>query len=152
MKESWRYYDYLRRWGLLLLLGLVMGALAGFGFFLQQDQQAQFKANAKLLVFTEDRTGVWGLRSDFNVVSIEFSDPKSAVKSILANADNLSAETGINVDVKDISLEGRYRSPVWRTIVLGSVIGGLLVIGATYIWDDAYAYMRHRRQNDYKDT
>ena len=152
MKESWRYYDFLRRWGLLLLLGLGLGALAGFGFFIQQEQQPRFKANAKLSVFTEDRPGVIGHRLDFNVVSNEFSDPKSAVKSILATAEVLGAQTGINVDAGDISLKGQYSSPVWRTIMLGSVIGGLLVIGATYVWDDALAYMRHRRQNDSKDT
>lgn len=152
MKESWRYYDFLRRWGLLLLLGLVLGALAGWGFYAQQDKQPRFKAEAAVSISTQYRPGVWRLRAKFDVTSSEYSDPKSAVESIVKEAENLDARPELLVDIGAFSIEGRYRSPLWKTVVLGGVFGGLLVIGAAYVWDDARAYMRNRQETGSDDV
>ena len=106
MKETWRYYQFLRRWGLLLLLGLVLGALAGIGFYAQQDKQARFKAEAIVSISTQDRPGVWRLRAEFGVASREYSDPKSAVESIVTEAENLDARPELLVDIGAFSIEG----------------------------------------------
>jgi len=150
MKETWRYYDYLRRWGLFLFFGLALGALAGFGCDLQQDQQALFKAKATVVVIRADRK----ISSQFTVVSAEFSDPKRAVDSIVNDAHILGGLTknGNVVDIREFSIDGRYPSPWWKPIVFGGVIGGLMALGTAFIWDDAGAYLRHRRQITSKDA
>lgn len=152
MKESWRYYDFLRRWGLLLLLGLVLGALGGFSIHLQQDHPPLFIAKALVIISTNDRPGVWLPRANFNVTSAEYPDPKRSVRNIIDSTEWLDAQPGYRVSVEDLSIEPRHASPLWKTILLGSFIGGLLVIGGAYVWDDARAYVRHRQETDSEDV
>ena len=143
MKESWRYYDYLRRWGLFLLLGLALGALAGYGYYLQQGQRGLFTATAAVSM----------PHGSFRVVSGENSDPNKAVEEILTNLKLLGdlTKNTIDVDVDNLSIEGRHPTLLWKLIVLSSIIGGLLAIGAAFVWDDAEASLRHRQQITSKD-
>ena len=152
MKETWRYYDFLRRWGLLLLLGLVVGAIAGLGFYLQQDQEPLFTATASVTLSTKDRPGVWLSRANFIVSSSEFPDPNASVAAIMSNTKWLSAQPGYIVAVEDLAIMSRFRSPLWKAVVLGSFFGGLLAIGAAYLWDDARSYMRNRQETDSEDA
>ena len=144
MKESWRYYDYLRRWGLYLLLGIALGALGAFGYILQQDQQPLFEAKATI--------SVAGTNISINVVSDEYSDPKETVESIFNDIGRIQGYTDREIFIGGISLEGRYRPPLWQPIVLGSIFGGLLALGAAWVWDDTRAYLRHRQQVTSEDT
>ena len=152
MKESWRYYDLLRRWGILLLSGLVLGGLAGFGFFVQQHNAPLYTAKALVTVLTEGSPGIWLPRANFNVTSIDYSDSRASVRAIMSNTEWLDGQPGYDVVVGDLTIESRFWSPLWKTIVLGSLFGGLLVIGAAYVWDDARAYMRHRRETNSEDA
>ena len=139
MHESWRYYDYLRRWQLLLLLGLALGALAGFG--IGQQQKQLFKATATVVAS----------ETSFRIVSTKkTSDPKEAVESILNNVKAFSAANAIDIEVVDFSIQGRYRSPLWKAMLLGGVVGGLLAFGAAFVWDDVRA-LKHRRHGTFKD-
>ena len=149
MKESWRHYDYLRRWGLFVLLGLALGALAGFVYSTQQEQKALFKATAGVSVSRRSATSI-----HFRVVSDRYSDPNEAIGLILKNVKLLRdvVKSDIDVDVDNFLIEGWYQPPLWKPMVLGSIIGGLLALGAAFIWDDAGAYLKHRRQAASKDT
>ena len=139
MHESWRYYDYLRRWGLLLLLGLALGALAGFG--IGQQQKQLFKATAT----------VSASETSFRIVSTKkTSDPKEAVGSILNNVKAFSAANAIDIEVVDFSIQGRYRNPLWKAMLLGGVVGALLAFGAAFVWDDVRA-LKHHRHGTFKD-
>ena len=51
MKESWQLYDYLRRWWRCLLLAPLFGALAGIGYFSDQDHPTSgYHATATILI------------------------------------------------------------------------------------------------------
>ena len=152
MKESWRYYDFLRRWGLLLLLGLVVGSIAGLGFYVQQDQEPLFTATASVTFSTESRPGVWHPRANFLVSSNEYPDPNASVAAIMSNTEWLNAQAAYIVTVEDLTIVSRFRSPLWKAVVLGSFFGGLLAIGAAYVWDDARSYMRDRRETNSGDA
>ena len=149
MKESWRYYDFLRRWGLLLLLGLVVGAIAGLGFYVQQDQEPLFTATASVTLSTESRPGVW---HPLLVSSSGFPDPKRPVAAIMSNTEWLNAQPGYIVTVENLTIASRFPSPLWKAVVLGSIFGGLFAIGAAYLWDDARSYMRNRQETDSEDA
>jgi uncharacterized protein involved in exopolysaccharide biosynthesis len=152
MKESWRYYAFLRRWGLILVLGLVLGALGGLGFDLRQDHRPIFKAKASVVITAKDRPGVWLDRGRFNVVSAEHSDAESAVRSIVSNTEWLDAQPDYIVTVEGITINTSHPSSLWKAMVLGGVFGVLLVIGAAYLWDDIRAYMRYRKETDSDDA
>ena len=50
MKESWLYYDYLRRRWWLLLLGPVLGALAGLVYYSTQVHSNQYPVTASVAI------------------------------------------------------------------------------------------------------
>jgi len=152
MKESWRYYEFLRRWGLILVLGLVLGALGGLGFDLRQDRHPLFKANALVVITAEDRPGVWLDRGSFKVISEKHSDAESAVRFIVNNTEWLDSQPDYIVTVEAITIDVLHPFPLWKAMVLGGVFGVLLVIGSAYLWDDSQAYMRYRKETDSDDA
>ena len=144
MKESWRYYDFLRRWGLLLIIGIALGTVAGFGIYTIQVGPSLFTAKARVLV-----AGV-----TLSIVSREYQDPQEAVTSLVVKGRQINKATkgGIETDIDQFTIAGRYPAPLWKPILMGSIVGGLLALGAGYIWDDAAAYRRHRQKIKSKDS
>ncbi len=133
-------------------MGLVVGAIAGLGFYVQQDQEQLFTATALVTLSTESRPGVSRPRGTFLVSSKEFSDPKTSVAAIMSNAKWLNAQPGYIVTVENLTIASRFPSPLWKAVVLGSIFGGLFAIGAAYLWDDARSYMRNRQETDSEDA
>jgi hypothetical protein len=142
MKESWLYYDYLRRWGILLIVGVALGLLAGLGYNLVVDQQPLFKAKGAV--------GVSNMTLD--VVSKDYSDPQEAFDSIVGDARRLDDLTEVDVVVSGILVEQIHVPPLWQPIVLGGLFGGLFILGAAWVWDDTRSYLRYRKQNPSQDA
>ena len=142
MNYSWLFYDYFRRWGLLVLLGLAVGGLLGFGYYQQHDKKPRFTAIAVMATSETVR---------FNVVSPDLPNPQDAVDNILTTIKQLDAEINTTTEVKDLSITSRYRVVIWKTIAVGSVLGGLVAIGIAYLWDDARTYQRRRYPRESAD-
>ena len=138
MKETWLYYDFLRRWWLLLILGPGLGALAGLGYFLQQDRPPEFKATASFSIPAEEHR--------FNVVSDVASTERAAVESLVTLANTFEQWTGRRFGIRVVQMERRYEAVWWRPTALGGVIGALLAVAVSLMWQDTRAYVRHRQQ------
>lgn len=136
MMKTWLDYDFLRRWWLLLVLGLGLGALGGLGYFLQQDRTGEYKATARFFIDKE---------TEFNVVSDAASTERAAVEHLATLANKLEKQTGSRVVIGDVLMERRYETVWWQPTVLGSVIGALLAIAAIILWQDTQTYARHRQ-------
>ena len=144
MKEAWLYYDYLRRWGLFLLLGLVLGAITGFGYSLQHDDPLQFKATATLNLTARIQIRVI---SDFNPTV------KSAVESLLDTAYMLErVYIHAPVRIHSINMERFGGTLWWKATILGSIVGGLLISAGAYVWDDVRKYQRERHRLESTDN
>ena len=59
------------------------------------------------------------------------------VTSIAKHTDNPVMLRSLYVDQKSAS------EPLWKAMVLGSVIGALLVVCGIYVWEDARSYRQH---------
>ena len=142
MKDLWHYYSYLRRWGLLLLLGLLLGALAGLGFAFQRDTP-KFRATVTVVV---------GGDLTFKAVSNFETTPQAAAKAMSKIVSRLDTHTDIPIVLQGPSIERRSETVWWKPILLGSVFGGLLFVGGAYFWEDARSYQRHCHQNRTRDS
>ena len=130
-------------WGLFILTGIALGAFVGFGVNAQNNLPL-FTATATVSVA---RTGTVS-RVDFRVVSDQFSDPKNAVDSIVAASQDIANLTkDIDSEVKNITIKGRFRSPLWKSIVLGGVVGGLVAFGAAWAWQNAQGYLSQQNNS-----
>ena len=134
MKHPSLDYDYLRRWGPLLLLALFLGALSGLGYVLQQPRE-DFIVSAKFRVDSQ---------LDFTVVSRAEPTRQAAAKYIGALASDLDSLVDQRIEIIEVSIQGRDKPNWWKPIVLGSVTGALLIIGAIYVWEDIKSYKRNR--------
>ena len=146
MKESWRLYDYLRRWWRWLLLAPVFGVIDGVGYHSMQQHPVVFKATATVSIENPVSQGqqtppVW---ANFN--SDTWPTEQMAVADVVIGVDRIVGYPKAPVQVKDVRL-GRAAagSPWWKAAVLGSAISSLLVIGSIYILEDGRAYLQHRR-------
>ena len=146
MKESWLYYDYLRRWWRLLILGLAVGAILGLGYYSVQDNSESYAATA--------RVAIWRPNSDpdalqFPVMVTVASDKQSTSEAAIAQVQSaiglIIKYTDAPVSVPSLELESKITNAWWKSMVIASVLGGLLVVGGIYIWEDALAYHRSRQ-------
>ncbi len=164
MKESWQYYEYLRRWWLLLLLGPTIGALTGLAYYSSQVHPATYDATATVAIADptwEPDDSLPPSELDEQVQpTLTFSldsgsDPteEGAVKSVTSSIARIVSYTNTPVAIQQITIDRNTTDePWWKPVVLGSVIGTLLVIGGIYVWEDARSYQRHRQQVGAADT
>ena len=154
MKETWFYYDYLKRCRLLLLLGAVLGAFLGFVFYYHHHDPKPYLATAKVsfgdkTVYFEDRL-VLHLPTEpaLEATFTSGNQPSeraavASVRSAVTRAENIT--NGV-IKIKDFSVERPAEGVWWKPSILGSILGILLVIGGTYIWEAAQAYHRRHSQ------
>ena len=147
MKESWLYYDYLRRWWGLLLLGSVLGSLAGLVYYSNQVHPIEYAVTAMVAVENPKSTDehpptvLISLNSGFHpTVEQSTAVVESSVTKLVAYTTTPAVTRELLIDQRGIS------EPWWKTVVFMSVIGVLLAIGGIYLWEDAQAYRRHRNQ------
>ena len=152
MKASWLYYDYLRRWWLLLLVGPTIGAILGFAYYNQIHHPAQYAAAGTVAI--KDPT--WhlehpGLQLHHRAPEVEVvinsgakATEQAAVDSIMSTAINLADYAEGVTEVRNLSIKSvpDYGVVFWKPVVMGAVLAILLVIGGIYIWEDATAYRR----------
>lgn len=148
MKGSWYLYDYLRRWWWLLLLGLTLGGMVGLIYFNSQQHAIEYSATATLII--ED-PGAPRHNPPPILLTTE-TGGKSAAEEAIDSAVYIIRRLGTHADtpviVPDLVIDRTMsREAWWKAAVLGSVVGFLLAIGAIYVWEDASAYQRHRRQS-----
>ena len=124
MKEIKEIYVVWQQWGLLLVLGVALGALVGFGFHLQRDP-TEIKAIGKILVAGED--------VPFTVVSETASTEKEAVESIVAITYKLEGITDTSIEIQKVEVARRYNFDLWKVVAIGSLVGGGLAIGGIYM-------------------
>ena len=137
--EIWRYYDHLRRWGLLFLLGLALGALGGAAYYEQQPQEFRGLAEFR---FPREDFSLWVAAADFETTE------QAAVKPIVPIAVELEQITRQEIKITRVSIDA-HRVAVavwWKLVLFGSVLGGLLVIGGSIIWDQALRVEREQQQ------
>jgi len=155
MKESWLYYDYLRRWWLVLLIGPTIGAILGFAYYHQGRVPAEYTATATVAI--KERT--WHLENaallwlqHYRAPEVEVAinsganaSESSAVDSVMSAAAQVAdyAKGGTELRALSIARLPESGDVFWKPVVLGAVFATLLVIGGIYVGDDALAYRRH---------
>ena len=139
MRATWLYYDYLRRYGVLIVLGLVIGASLGFGYNQTQPKRPIYVAQATIAESPY---------AGFFMFTKEHGEPQAAVDDILNTVKRLGSAAALDYEVKDIKISSRYRNVLWKTMVMGSVVGCLVAIGVGYVWDDVMTYQRRRKEGE----
>ena len=153
MKESWLYYDYLRRWWLFLLLGPVLGGLAGLGYYLQQYTPVEFIATGvfstpnQIYTFDPGERPINRLGYYFTVSSPIKSTETAAVESLITLAYKLETETGRRFEIQNTKMEQRMETVWWKLVVLGSTSGAVLALASVFVLEDARNYLRYRQSD-----
>ena len=147
MRATWLYYDYLRRFGILILLGFGIGALLGFVYYEARPKRTWYIAQANIAQADTGRSPNF----EFRIVSPDFSDPQSAIDHILGITLKLESVSQRNFESNRFEIEGWHRPVLWKTMAVGSVLGGLVAIGVGYVFNDAMTYQRRRREGELDD-
>jgi len=154
MKESWLYYDYLRRWWLLLLVGPTIGAILGFAYYHQNHHPAQYTAAATVVI----KEPTWHLENPALLRLLQYRAPEvkvainsganasesAAIDSVTSAAGKLADYAKGVTELRELSITRLSESGVdfWKPVVMGAVFATLLAIGGIYVWEDARAYRR----------
>ena len=150
MKESWLYYDYLRRWWWLLLMGPIFGGVFALGYYLMNTGPSEY--TAKLMVAIVDPRPPYHDQNPPAVLASLTSDTlaseEAAVDSARSMFVRMAGYTNAPVEPRNMTVyyEG-LGTKWWQNAIFGSVVGILLAIGGIYVWEDASAYQRHRQQS-----
>jgi len=139
MQELSLYYRFLRRWGIMLLLGMVLGGLAGFGY-VEQYRQPEFEMSARLV------NNVNKKELDFKVLSGIHANSTSAGKSIVALTTRLETVTGILFEIRDPKIIKRRTEGWGKIVVLGGVLGVLAVVPIILVWEEMQSELRRRQE------
>ena len=134
MKETWRYYEYIRRWWWLLLLGAVFGLVVGLGYYYSREGRLEYSV-AALVEINDVAVTIQAPRMSTEEEAVEFTRAK-----IMKLAEGTKAALVVRGQVVN-------RTPIdpwWHDTVLGGIFGLLLAIGGIYLWEDARAYQRSK--------
>ena len=148
MKESWVYYDYLRRWWWLLLLGLTLGGSVALVYHLEQAGPLEYTATLTATIGSPSTREKPPSAIPVQITGHTLDTKEAALESVRSMVVQVISYTDAPVEVKDLSIDRHEMGEAWwKAIVLGSLVGIALAIGAIYVWDDASAYQRHRQQS-----
>ena len=127
------------------MLGLAVGAILGLGYHSVQDKSESHAATATV--------AIWHRNSDpeavqfpvmVTIASDKQSTSEAAIAQVQSEISRIIDYTNAPVSVPSLELESKLTNAWWKSIVIGSVLGGLLLVGGIYIWEDALAYHRRR--------
>ena len=148
MKESWLFYNYLRRWWWLLVLGIVTGGTAGLLYYNSQDRE--FEYTAKATVAIQDTRSLYEipLVVHISVETGQQATANEAIDSAGSTIREIGNYTGTPVTIRDLVVDRTVdTSGWWKAVVLGAVFGILMAIGAAYVWEDLHLYYRRQLEN-----
>jgi hypothetical protein len=153
MKDTWLLYDYLRGWWRLLLMGFVLGATLGLGYYSTQDHPMRYTVTANLLLEEPEYTGEGSPSTvSFAIDPIRRSTGESAIEDFRLTVAKLGQTTGSTVLTQDFSIDMERTDELWwKAMVFGSAVGTLLVVVGVYVWEDARGH-RNRRQTGGEDA
>lgn len=148
MKESWAFYDYIRRWWWLFLLGPIIGGLAGLTYYQMNAGPPLY--HATMIISVSDQTPPFDDKPQ--IVASVTSGPLDSEDSAVEFGQSTLEWVGnyINSPLVDNNLlisRREYVQSAWKGIILGSIVATLMTIGAIYVWEDTAAYLWHRRQS-----
>ena len=163
MKESWWYYDYLRRWWLLLLIGPAIGAILGFAYYHQSRHPEEYTATATVAIqeptwHLENPALLWLRHYRAPEVEVAINSganatESAAVDSVTSAAAKVADYAKGGTELRELSITHLPESGdvLWKPVVMGAVFATLLVIGGIYVRDDALAYRRHLQTAELTD-
>jgi uncharacterized membrane protein YpjA len=147
MKESWLYYDFLRRWLWLLLVGAMLGALAGLAYYSSQVHPVDYAATATVVITDPTWEGEDAPTMLVSISTVSWPTEKAATASVESSVATMAKYANIPAVIRDVTIaQNGLGAPWWKPVILGTVVSILLTIGAIYTWEDARAYQRHRQQ------
>jgi len=119
MKESWHYYDYLRRWCWLLLFGPALGALAGLSYY-SQLQPIESAVTATIAI--QDPNSGHG-NPTYILTSLDsgfHSTVERATNAVESQVATMVRYTNGTVVLRELSIDQRGNDePWWKAVVLG---------------------------------
>ena len=150
MKESWQFYDYLKRWWILLLVGCLVGVVSGY---LLNQPTVMAKSYSANTTATIRNAPIW----PYDPLMAESTPPlvvtldsgakptlEDATQALRIKTERLANYSGAAIDRGEIIVDQlSAATDTWKSMILGGVIGGLLAIGFAYVWDDTRAYRKH---------
>ena len=157
------YYDYLRRWWLVLLIGPIIGAILGFAYYHQSRHTAEYTATATVAIIEpiwhlENPALLWlrHYRAPEVLVAINSranASESSAVNSVTSAAAKLADYAKGGTELRELSITHLPESGgvLGKLVFLGAVFAMLLVIGGIYVWDDVLVYRRHLQTAELTD-
>ena len=145
MKESWSYFDYMRRWWWLLLLVSTIGFVVGLVYSNIQVYPVAFDAPAPVTI--EDPKSSRDSPPSVTV-SIQTRGAKDAMEAIDYAGSmirKIGQHTESPVSIGELRVDRNVeRGGWWKPPILGTVLGLLLAIGGIYVLEDALSYNRDR--------
>ena len=148
MKESWLYYDYLRCWWWLLLLGPTLGGSVALVYHLGKAGPLDYTATLTATIGNPTTRDKPPSAVRVQITGHTLDTKEAALESARSMVIQLVSYTDAPVQVKDLSIDRHESGKAWwKHIIFGSVAGIALAVGAIYVWEDASAYQRHRRQS-----
>ena len=148
MKETWLYYDYLRRWGWLMVLAAVVGVLIGFAYYSNQPHAVNYRGTAKvsLLEVGPETYSLPTQLASFIIDLGTWPTQAEATEYAYSTARQISSP-GIPAQITQLSShKSPIGGPAWKAMVLGGVVGTLFAILIAYVWDDAKTYVKHLQE------
>lgn len=151
MNGAWQLYEYIGRWWRFLLLGLIVGALGGLVFFMMQNSPLSYRAVAEISVKDPGRDG-FEIALPISMSSGDHPTPEMANQQLESRSAILLNATPYGFRIGNRYIQKNEPDDLWKAMVLGSLIGGLLMIGAIYAWDDVRAYRQRRESSTSSDN
>ncbi|MDP6549420.1 MAG: hypothetical protein QF659_05060 [Dehalococcoidia bacterium] len=141
MKDSWLFYDYARRW-LLLLLSFTLGAILGLAYYAKQVHPMEYTATASVAIEDPVSEAECPPAALIAIATGRRSTEEAAVEDVTSLVAEIAAYASTAVVIRDLQLQRNATDEAWwKAVVLGSAIGALLAIAAIYVWEDR-AYRR----------
>ena len=135
MEELSPSYHFLRRWGMLIMLCLLLGGLAGF-VYVEEYRQPEFEISAKL------HNDKW---LDLRVISARRDTVDLAIKSILADRTKLDTAIGAWVEISNMQVIKHRTAGWWKTVIFSGVLGIIPVAFVIFLWNEAQSALREQQ-------
>ena len=140
-------YDYLRRWWRLLVLAVVIGGTAPLSYHVVNVNPLDYTTEVTVAIMDPAPPLQKPPVVVVNLIATELTSEEAAVATGRAMVAAMANYTNAPVVTEDFFVSHRPNlHGWWKDIILGSIFGTLLAIGATYVWEDTKSYLRQTQQ------